>query len=95
MPTYATGTSTDHPVSASCKGEQCRICGQPATHKVGEEIQHDDPFPDRHNWTAYVCCEDFAVIFGQQAHGVLKPVPRITNHRWQGFRDFWQLVKAW
>src|SRR5581483_1814288 len=89
VPSYATGTSSNHPVSESCKGEKCRICGQPATHKVGEEIPHDDPFPDRHNWTAYVCCEDFTVIFGAWAHGkVSKGKELKKNARWQHFRDF-------
>jgi hypothetical protein len=90
MPTFATGTSTDHPVSATCEGEKCRICGQPATHKVGEEIPFDDPLPGRHNWTAYVCCEDFLVIFGRVAHGRLfQQGPEMKkNFRWQSFRDF-------
>jgi DNA-directed RNA polymerase subunit RPC12/RpoP len=41
--------------SASCGGETCALCGAPAALKVGEEIMHDDPHPDRHNFTAYVC----------------------------------------
>lgn len=53
-----------HFVSASCGGEKCRICGLPSTHKVGEEIPHDDPLPDRHNLTAYVCCAHFVEIVG-------------------------------
>jgi len=93
MPTYATGTSTGHPVSGTCKGEICRICGQPATHKVGEEIPYDDPFPVRHNFTAYVCCEDFSVIFGAWAHGRIAQNPILKkNPRWQAFRNilrFW------
>ena len=31
-----------HFVSKSCGGHRCR-CGNPATHKVGEEIPWDDP----------------------------------------------------
>lgn len=31
-----------HFISASCGGERCR-CGAAATHKVGEEIPHDEP----------------------------------------------------
>jgi hypothetical protein len=54
---------TDHFVSVSCKGTQC-FCGKPATHKVGEEILHDDPNPNRHNLTAYVCCEHFRQLMG-------------------------------
>jgi hypothetical protein len=56
-----------HFVSASCRGERCTMCGQDATHKVGEEIFSDDPGPPRHNWTAYVCCEDFGQIMGPVA----------------------------
>ena len=47
-----------HFVSATCGGETCR-CGQPATHKVGEEIAFDEPVKQRHNLTAYVCCMCF------------------------------------
>lgn len=53
-----------HFVSASCEGEVCRVCGDLATHKVGEEIPHDDPMPFRHNHTAYVCCDCFLMLFG-------------------------------
>lgn len=52
-----------HFVSATCRGERCR-CGEAATHKVGEEIAHDDPMPARHNLTAYVCCEHYQQIMG-------------------------------
>lgn len=55
---------TTHFVSASCNGEICRICNDPATHKVGEEILHDDINQNRHNYTAYVCCKCFRNIFG-------------------------------
>jgi hypothetical protein len=53
------------------------MCGEAATHKVGEEIPWDEPTaavlagakpiipgPDRHNFTAYVCCKHFRSIFG-------------------------------
>jgi len=53
-----------HFVSASCQGEMCQVCKLPATHKVGEEIPHDDPMPARHNLTAYVCCAHFIEIMG-------------------------------
>ena len=56
-----------HFISPTCAGEICTLCGQPATHKVGEEIPHDHPFQDRHNFTAYVCCRDFGEIFGPWA----------------------------
>ena len=88
MPTFDTGVSSNHPISATCRGEKCRVCGRPATHKVGEEIPQDDPFPDRHNFTAYVCCEDFAVIFGEWAHGrVAKGVELKKHFHWQFVRD--------
>lgn len=50
--------------SASCKGEKCRLCGEPAAAKVGEEIMWDDPATNRHNLTAYVCEAHFRQIFG-------------------------------
>lgn len=53
-----------HFISSSCEGETCKICEKPATHKVGEEIMWDDPHQSRHNYTAYVCCECFQMIFG-------------------------------
>lgn len=56
-----------HFVSASCGGERCRVCGKTATHKIGEEIPHDDPQPIRHNYTAYVCCEEFRRLMGEWA----------------------------
>jgi hypothetical protein len=64
-----------HFVSRSCGGHTCR-CGNPATHKVGEEIPWDDPAStteaakrgllgqQRHNFTAYVCCTCFRNIMG-------------------------------
>lgn len=67
-----------HFVSASCAGEYCTLCRwrtkpsdprTPATHKVGEEILHDDPHQNRHNLTAYVCCACFRMIFGPAACG--------------------------
>lgn len=57
-------SKSKHFVSASCNGERCRICKLPATHKLGEEIPHDDPLPARHNLTAYICCAHFIEIVG-------------------------------
>lgn len=63
----------EHFISGACEGEICSICGSPATHKVGEEIQGDDPawrdvlghtLLTRHKYTAYVCCDHFIEIFG-------------------------------
>jgi hypothetical protein len=51
-------------VSGTCQGEHCSICGEPATNKIGEEIPFDDPYPMRHNLTAYVCHVHFDLIFG-------------------------------
>lgn len=54
-----------HFVSTTCVGERCRMCWSPATHKVGEEIASDDTIGNnRHNFTAYVCCNCFRIIFG-------------------------------
>jgi hypothetical protein len=53
-----------HFISASCQGERCSICGEPATHKVGEEIPYDAPPPIRHELTAHVCCIHFVMILG-------------------------------
>ena len=58
-----------HFVSASCGGEKCSMCDEPATHKVGEEIQWDDPNPIRHEFTAYVCCMHFIDIMGRPGCG--------------------------
>lgn len=62
--------AADHFVSASCGGEVCSICRDPATHKVGEEIFADDPLPIRHNLTAYVCCDHFGDIMGVECSKV-------------------------
>lgn len=58
-----------HFVSESCKGEVCSICGEAATHKIGEEIFSDDPYPVRHNRTAYICCVEFRLLMGPTATG--------------------------
>lgn len=64
----------EHFVSGSCDGVRCAICRAPATHKVGEEIPHDSPdLAKRHNFTAYVCCAHFGVIFGGAAQRWCSP----------------------
>ena len=73
----------NHFVSASCQGEYCVMCrlnstdlgryARPATHKVGEEIMNDDPDPERHNLTAYLCCTHFRQLFGPAAHCLDNP----------------------
>ena len=56
-----------HTRPRACEGEFCRMCARDAMHKVGEEILDDDRNPQRHNLTAYVCCECFGEIFGPSA----------------------------
>lgn len=58
-------------VSRTCIGEECSVCGKPATNKVGEEIPYDDPLPNRHNLTAYLCAEHFDMIM-KHCHKNLK-----------------------
>ncbi len=66
-----------HYISEYCKGENCRLCGSPATHKVEEYIPQDDPawtksvflqidapVLQRHPFSAYVCCSCFKLLFG-------------------------------
>ncbi len=55
------GDGYHHPVYPS---EADTRCGVQATHKVGEEIAHDDPQPIRHGYTAYLCCDHFARVMG-------------------------------
>ena len=56
-------------VSQSCKGEHCGFegCGEPAEHKVEETIFADDPLPQRHPLTAYLCQRHFAALMGPAA----------------------------
>jgi hypothetical protein len=54
-----------HFKSGCCIGEKCSACGNPATHKVGEEQFPDDMRTWAHNLTAYVCCEHFKQIMGR------------------------------
>lgn len=49
-------------VSIYCRGEKCP-CGQPAAHKVSEEIFDDDPNYHRHPLTAYICTDCFNSLF--------------------------------
>lgn len=63
-PSPPSGWRPTHPVSGTCGGEVCFLCGADATHKVGEEIPYDDPMKNRHNFTSYVCCQHFYAIFG-------------------------------
>ncbi len=56
-------------VSRSCNGERCSFegCSEPAEHKVEETIFHDDPIPNRHELTAYICHAHFRQIMGPAA----------------------------
>jgi hypothetical protein len=42
-----------HTVPDSVLGEQCRGCGQPATHKIGDQSGPSN----FHELTSYICCE--------------------------------------
>jgi hypothetical protein len=41
----------------------------PATHKVEETIQHDDPIQNRHPLTSYLCCAHFVEVMGKPMTG--------------------------
>lgn len=51
-------------ISKHCKGELCTVCKRPATNKLAEVVFSDDPYPIRHELTAYVCSEHFYMIVG-------------------------------
>lgn len=65
-----------HWTSGSCRQETCSVCGEDATHKIGEEIQWDDPNQNRHNLTTYVCCRHFCDIFGYFGHDTVITYPQ-------------------
>lgn len=69
-------------VSESCKGVLCHVreCKNAAVAKLGEEIAHDDPFPNRHNLTAYVCRDHFVLIMGTIGPGLVEDM-RVTAQR--------------
>lgn len=71
--------SARHHVSAICEGEVCRICKDPASHKVEEVIFPDDPKPVRHPYVAYLCCEDFAHVMGGAVQCMLSEDPWICD----------------
>jgi hypothetical protein len=75
-PTFVRGNLVPFHRSASCGGETCTLCGKPADMKVGEEIMHDDPHLERHNFTAYVCLEcGNRLFFPQVFRDMRAPVP--------------------
>lgn len=67
FPPYKTNPSPYHFVSAAMQGWNCSCCGEPATHKVGEYIPHDDPQPIRHELTTTLCCVCYSIIMGPSA----------------------------
>ncbi len=54
-------------ISGCCMGEKCGLCCAPAEHKVEETIFMDDPMPQRHPLTSYVCHRCFKLIMGPAA----------------------------
>lgn len=56
-------------VSRCCEDERCTYegCGEPAEHKVEETIFYDDPLPQRHPLTSYLCHQHFRLIMGPAA----------------------------
>lgn len=52
--------------SKYCDGERC-WCSNPATHKIEEVVFDDDPVPERHPLTSYVCFEHFRQMMGPAA----------------------------
>jgi hypothetical protein len=82
---------SDQPfVSKTCEGEHCP-CGKPATHKIAEEIAFDDPTPDRHPLTMYICDKCFNMIFIQKKRAETtepKKTEELSHiHDWE-FRGF-------
>lgn len=70
----------NHQIDPSAQGASCGLCGQPATHKIGEDKLAIPPRREgeqlsaymtrtnqRHNFTAYVCCGCFGRLFGPDA----------------------------
>lgn len=49
--------------------EKC-FCGQDAHQKLSEVVLASDPLPGRHELTAYVCDDHFAMIMGKAAHNM-------------------------
>lgn len=48
-------------VSGCCIGTKCP-CGKNASHKIEEVVFDDDPLPDRHPLTNYICHDCFSKI---------------------------------
>lgn len=74
-----------HFVSPTCTGEKCKMCGNPATHKIGEEVPMDDPrtWTPFHNMTSYICCFHFNQCIGGRC--IKEGSPGIDNETfWVG-----------
>jgi hypothetical protein len=84
-----------HFISKSCEGEKCSyhftdprvasrsdLCGGPASHKVQEEILHDDPEPIRHPLTSYLCCFHFSRVMGRPCEAAPKNLKPKKNVGW-------------
>ncbi len=83
-------------VSASCKGERCRMCQAPAAAKIGEEIAYDDPFCSRHNLTAYVCREHFIALMGLTGVTAIEAMrQRAIGHRTAAAADTTKCRASW
>lgn len=51
-----------HTAEPYASEERCRMCGDPATHKLSEYT-----IQPRHPFTAYVCCGCFGLVMGSLA----------------------------
>jgi hypothetical protein len=66
--------------SKYCEGERCGMCWRQenrlvsATHKIEEVIFDDDPNPNRHPFSQYVCDKHFNSIFGNISNDFFKPI---------------------
>jgi hypothetical protein len=73
-------------ISKTCEGERC-YCGDPAVRKVGEEIPYDDPNPNRHNLTAYICKRHYIELMGPAAIHQFEDTPIIElSDEWRDDR---------
>ena len=72
-------------VSETCEGEVC-WCEKPAVRKVGEEFAYDEPNPDRHNLTRYICAHHFAELMGPagaRSVGIAPVTPAPEGEAWR------------
>jgi hypothetical protein len=69
-------------VSVTCGGELC-WCGKPAVRKVGEEFAYDEPNPERHNLTRYICAYHFAELMGPAGARSVGIAPAPEGEAWR------------